>query len=149
METATPSYQENLKFIASLSEVLECILESVEENQLSEQDKQCASRFTKILNSMLTIMGNIQDLQQQTDSDNMADTVVEEFISEVMDKIKTAQYEMSAVESKDMNELLREMSYTFSETCTDIENTLWDSLKPYRLQSPVKITNNGIFHLRL
>ena len=136
---------EELNQTLMVSELLDTVLETEEEpNFLNEDFKVSHLRLTNIVNIVLKRFNDIITKLNNTQRGfpSTLESFIHQVVSETEQKLQFILEELSSIDMGDSDDLFRESAYSLNETCTDIENTLWDFLKSVSTCSK-RISKNG------
>ena len=75
------------------------------------------------------------------------DDLIREILNETKQKLRFLLGELHSIDAGDSDDLFRESAYSINETCTDIENALWDFLKSVSSTSSRRMNNNGMYKM--
>ena len=137
---------EDLNHTLMVSELLDTILETEEEPSfLDQQDVKVSHiRLANIINIVLKRFRDITVKLDETQRGfpSTLECFIRQVSKETQHKLRFLLRELPSIEEGESDDLFRESAYSLNETCTDIENTLWDFLKSVSTCCK-RITNNG------
>ena len=154
------SYENGLKQTLLVSELLDIVLETEEEDDHHQQLNTGADdrtyklshlRLTNMVNMVLKKLNDVfpksfqeeSSLPQRTQTYPAMGDLIEQIVTETKQKLCFVLVGLNSIDAdEDSNDLFRESAYMLTETCTDIENSLWDFLKSVTTTSK-RIVNNG------